>query len=240
MYFSLTKNGRIILRALDYALLSKITEKTDRESMKLVLASSNAGKLRELSSLLQPLDIHVLSQEALGITAAEEPFPSFVENALVKARHAARLSGLPALADDSGLCVRALAGAPGVHSARYAGIPASDVANNEKLIAALSGQLDRQACYICVLVFLRHADDPMPLIAQGTWYGEMIDVPRGTHGFGYDPYFWLPDLACTAAELTLDKKNAISHRAQAMADLLQKLRTNMMNLFSSTPLANRL
>ncbi len=228
------------LRALDYGVLSKISEKAGRKSMKLVLASSNAGKLRELSSLLQSLDIHVLPQETLGITAIEEPFPSFVENALVKARHAARLSGLPALADDSGLCVRALAGVPGVHSARYAGIQADDLANNQKLIAALSGQPDRQACYICVLVLIRHADDPMPLIAQGTWHGEIIDVPRGTHGFGYDPYFWLPGLACTAAELTLDQKNKISHRAQALTDLLQKLRANKMDLSYSTPLASRL
>ena len=190
---------------------------------KLVLASNNAGKLREFAALLAPLDFEVLPQAALGIAEAEEPHCTFVENALAKARHASRLSGLPALADDSGLCVDALGGAPGVLSARYGGEPKSDRRNNEKLVAALAEETDRRAHYTCVLVFVRHADDPQPLIAEGEWHGEIIAVPRGGNGFGYDPHFWLPKFACTAAELPAAEKNAVSHRGRAMARLIEQL-----------------
>ncbi|MCX8017240.1 MAG: non-canonical purine NTP pyrophosphatase, partial [Rhodocyclaceae bacterium] len=155
----------------------------------IVLASNNAGKLREFGQMLATIDIEVLPQAHFAIPEAEEPHITFVENALAKARHAARLTGLPALADDSGICVAALGGAPGVFSARYAGEPKSDARNNEKLIAALQGQSDRRAHYVAVLVFIHHADDPQPIICEGEWHGEIIDTPRGTGGFGYDPYF---------------------------------------------------
>jgi XTP/dITP diphosphohydrolase len=191
---------------------------------KLVLASNNAGKLREFAALLAPLDFEVLPQAAFAIPEAEEPHFTFVENALAKARHAAQLTGLPALADDSGICAEALGGAPGVQSARYAGEPKSDQRNNEKLIAALQDQADRRAHYCCVLVLVRHADDPQPVIAEGEWHGEIIDSPRGAGGFGYDPYFWLPAFGCTAAELPAEQKNAISHRGLALARLIEQLR----------------
>jgi XTP/dITP diphosphohydrolase len=192
---------------------------------KLVLASNNPGKLREFAALLAPLDFEVLPQSALGITEAEEPHFTFVENALAKARHAARLTGLPAMADDSGICAEALGGAPGVFSARYAGEPKSDQRNNEKLIADLEDKADRRAHYYCVLVFVRHADDPQPMIAEGEWHGEIVDTPRGQGGFGYDPYFWLPEFGCTAAELPAEKKNAISHRGKALARLIEQLKS---------------
>jgi len=191
---------------------------------KLVLASNNPGKLREFAQLLAPLDFEVLPQAHFDIPEAEEPHHTFVENALVKARHAARLSGLPALADDSGLCVAALGGAPGVYSARYAGEPKSDARNNQKLIAELAGKADRRAHYVCVLVLVHHADDPQPLISEGEWRGEIIATPRGTGGFGYDPYFLLPQLGLTGAEMTAEQKNAISHRGKALALLIQRLR----------------
>ena len=191
---------------------------------KLVLASNNAGKLREFAALLAPLDFEVLPQSAFGVSEAEEPHFTFVENALVKARHAARLTGLPAMADDSGICAEALAGAPGVLSARYAGEPKSDQRNNDKLIAELANQGNRRAHYCCVLVFVRHADDPQPIVAEGEWHGEIIDTPRGQNGFGYDPYFWLPEYACTAAELPAETKNAVSHRGKALQLLLERLR----------------
>lgn len=190
----------------------------------LVLASNNAGKLREFSALLAPLDFEVLPQAAFAIPEAEEPHVTFVENALAKARHAARLTGLPALADDSGICAEALGGAPGVYSARYAGEPKSDQRNNEKLIADLRDQANRRAHYCCVLVLVRHADDPQPVIAEGEWHGEIIDTPRGAGGFGYDPYFWLPGFGCTAAELGAEKKNAVSHRGIALQRLIEQLR----------------
>jgi XTP/dITP diphosphohydrolase len=190
----------------------------------LVLASNNAGKLREFSALLAPLDFEVLPQAAFAIPEAEEPHITFVENALAKARHAARLTGLPALADDSGICAEALGGAPGVYSARYAGEPKSDQRNNEKLIADLRDQANRRAHYCCVLVLVRHADDPQPVIAEGEWHGEIIDTPRGAGGFGYDPYFWLPGFGCTAAELAAEKKNAVSHRGIALQRLIEQLR----------------
>jgi len=191
---------------------------------KLVLASNNAGKLREFAALLATVDFEVLPQAQFNVPEAEEPHFTFVENAIAKARHAARLTGLPALADDSGICVDALGGAPGVFSARFAGEPKSDQRNNEKLIADLAGQPNRRAHYYCILVFVRHADDPQPIIAEGEWHGEIVDTPRGENGFGYDPYFWLGEFGCTAAELAADKKNAISHRGKALAVLIGKLR----------------
>ena len=189
----------------------------------LVLASNNAKKIKELNALLAPLGIEVIPQGQLGIPEAEEPHVTFVENALAKARHAAQHSGLPALADDSGLCVRALGGAPGVISARYAGEPKSDARNNEKLLADLSGQSDRRAHFVSVLVLCRSADDPQPIIAEGEWHGEILASPRGAEGFGYDPLFFVPDAGKTAAELDTDTKNRLSHRGQAMARLLERL-----------------
>jgi XTP/dITP diphosphohydrolase len=190
---------------------------------KLVLASGNPGKLRELSALLAPLDFDVHLQAEFNVPEADEPHVTFVENAIAKARHAARLTGLPALADDSGICVEALGGAPGVYSARYAGEPKSDARNNEKLIAELAHRSDRSAHYYCILVLMRSADDPQPVIAEGEWHGEIIAEPRGSGGFGYDPYFWLPDFGCTAAELPAEKKNAISHRGIALRHLIDRL-----------------
>jgi XTP/dITP diphosphohydrolase len=168
---------------------------------RIVLASNNAGKVREIHDLLAPLDLDVIPQGALGIPEADEPHHTFVENALAKARHAAQASGLPALADDSGICVAALNGEPGVHSAYYAGHPRSDDANNRKVVAALAAKADRRAHYYCVMVLVRRPDDPEPLIAEGRWQGEVIDTPRGSGGFGYDPHFLLPALGRTAAEL---------------------------------------
>jgi XTP/dITP diphosphohydrolase len=190
---------------------------------KLVLASGNPGKLRELSALLAPLDFDVRLQAEFNVPEADEPHVTFVENAIAKARHAARLTGLPALADDSGICVTALGGAPGVYSARYAGEPKSDARNNAKLIAELAHQRDRSAHYYCILVLMRHADDPQPIFAEGEWHGEIIAEPRGTGGFGYDPYFWLSEFGCTAAELPAEKKNAISHRGIALRHLIDRL-----------------
>jgi XTP/dITP diphosphohydrolase len=189
----------------------------------LVLASNNPGKLREFAALLATVDFEVLPQAQFNVPEAEEPHCTFVENAIAKARHAAKLTGLPALADDSGICVDALGGAPGVFSARFAGEPKSDQRNNEKLIADLAGQANRRAHYYCILVFVRHADDPQPIIAEGEWHGEIIDTPRGANGFGYDPYFWLPEFGCTAAELSAEKKNGISHRGKALSALIGKL-----------------
>jgi XTP/dITP diphosphohydrolase len=189
----------------------------------LVLASNNHGKLAEFDRLLAPLGFVIQTQAALNISEAEEPYATFVENALAKARHAARESGLPALADDSGICVPALGGAPGVFSARYAGKPKSDAANNVKLVADLQAHDDKSAYYYCVLVYLRHADDPQPVIADARWHGEIIDQPRGQGGFGYDPHFWLPSLNKTAAELTPEEKNQLSHRAQALRFLIAQL-----------------
>ncbi len=194
------------------------------ELTKLVIASNNPGKLREISELLAPLAIEVAPQSDYVISEAEEPHVTFVENALAKARHASRCSGLPALADDSGICVKALDGAPGVSSARYAGEPKSDARNNCKLVEALQGNTDRRAYYYCVIVLVRHADDPQPIIVDRSWHGEIIDEPRGAGGFGYDPYFFIPELNQTSAELTVDQKNRISHRGQALAKLLDILR----------------
>ena len=190
---------------------------------KLVIASNNAGKLREFQHMLSPLGIEVLTQAQLGISEAEEPHVTFIENALAKARHVSRISCLPALADDSGICVKALGGAPGVYSARFAGEPKSDLRNNEKLLSAMLGVTDRRAHYYCVLVLVRHADDPQPVICEGEWHGEIALEPRGEGGFGYDPLFWLPKFGKMCAELTDAEKHAVSHRGIAMQALLQRL-----------------
>ncbi len=190
---------------------------------RLVLASSNPGKLREFRRLLAPLGIEVIAQADLSIAEAEEPHVTFVENALAKARHASAHARLPALADDSGLCVEALDGAPGVQSARYAGEPKSDARNNEKLIAALRGTVDRRAHYACLLVLVRHADDPEPMIADGAWHGVIVDEPRGSGGFGYDPHFLDVESGLMAAEMTLEHKNRVSHRGKAMRMLLARI-----------------
>lgn len=189
----------------------------------LVLASGNAGKLREFNQLLAPLGIEVLPQSAFNVPEAEEPHGTFVENALAKARHAARHTGLPALADDSGLSVDALGGAPGVLSARYAGEPKSDARNNALLLENLSDETNRRAFFICVLALVRHPEDPTPLIAEGRLYGEILPEARGEGGFGYDPLFFIPSENATAAELSMEAKNRISHRGQASAELLRRL-----------------
>ena len=198
----------------------------------LVVASSNPGKLREIETMLAQLGFEIVPQAKLGISDAEEPHFSFVENALAKARHASREARLPALADDSGICAVALNGEPGVHSARFAGEPAlpdasreeQDQRNNRKLIALLSDKQDRSAHYACVMVLVRHAEDPEPVIAEGRWLGEVIDMPRGANGFGYDPYFHLPELGKTAAELDSEQKNALSHRGKALRRLIARLK----------------
>jgi XTP/dITP diphosphohydrolase len=194
-------------------------------TQRLILASNNAGKLKEFAQLLGPIGFELHPQGEFNVPEAEEPFGTFVENALQKARHAVRLTGLPALADDSGVCVNALGGAPGVYSARFAGEPKSDARNNEKLIADLAAHADKSAYYYCVLVYVRHADDPQPVIADGVWRGQIVDAPRGANGFGYDPYFLLPDFGRTAAELEPHEKNAVSHRGQALRALVDKLGT---------------
>ena len=194
---------------------------------RVVLASNNAGKLREFAQLLGAAGIALVAQGELGVPEAGEPHVTFVENALAKARHASKLTGLPALADDSGLCVRALRGEPGVYSARYAqraGGERSDAANNARVVERLRGIADRRAYYFCVLALVRHPDDPEPLIAEGRWHGEILDAPRGEHGFGYDPYFFIPALNATAAELAPAQKNASSHRALALQQLLARLK----------------
>lgn len=190
----------------------------------LVLASSNPGKLREFETLLAPLGIAVVPQSRLGVPEADEPHPTFVENALAKARNASGHARLPALADDSGICVAALGGEPGVHSARFAGDPRSDERNNARLVELLADRADRRAHYYCVVVLVRHAADPEPLIAEGRWHGEVADTPRGGGGFGYDPYFHVPELGLRAAELDPQTKNAISHRGKALRRLLALLR----------------
>jgi XTP/dITP diphosphohydrolase len=191
---------------------------------KVVIASNNPGKLREFAQLLAPLGIEALPQSAFAIPEAEEPHQTFVENALAKARHASRIAGMAALADDSGLCVPALEGAPGVFSARFGGEPRSDLRNNERLVEALRNHADRSAYYYCALVLVRSPYDPRPLVADGSWHGDIVFEPRGTGGFGYDPHFWLPEFKCTAAELESAQKNRISHRGQALAALAAKIR----------------
>jgi XTP/dITP diphosphohydrolase len=191
---------------------------------KLVIASSNQGKLREIQQLLAPLNIEVVAQSALKISEAEEPHCTFVENALAKARHASICSGLPALADDSGLCVNALKGAPGVHSARYGGKPKSDEKNNETLLTALANETNRDAYYYCAIVLVKQHDDPQPIIAEGIWKGKILSAPRGGGGFGYDPLFLDVASNKTGAELSSDDKNKISHRGKALAELINKLK----------------
>jgi len=195
---------------------------------RLVLASNNPGKLKEIRALLAPLAIEVIAQSELGIGEAEEPHQTFLENALAKARHASAASGLPALADDSGICVEALGGEPGVHSAYYAGKEGSrderDARNNAKLLDALESAADRRAHYCCVLVLLRRSDDPRPIVAEGVWHGEIARLPRGGGGFGYDPLFLVPGHGCTSAELDAAEKNRISHRGRALAALVARLR----------------
>jgi XTP/dITP diphosphohydrolase len=192
---------------------------------KLVLASNNAGKVREFQELLAPFRFQVIPQGDLGIPPAEEPHCTFVENALAKARHASAASGLPALADDSGICAHALDGAPGVYSARYAGVDSDTAANNQKLIAALQGKIDRGAHYVCALVMINSAHDPEPLIVQSRWYGQVINEAQGDHGFGYDPHFFLPEHGKTAAQLAPLEKNRISHRGQALRELITQLQS---------------
>ncbi len=195
---------------------------------RIVIASGNAGKLREIQTILGPLGCEVLTQAALGIAEAEEPHFTFIENALAKARHVAQIAGLPALADDSGVCAVALGGEPGVHSARYAGNSAGreerDARNNDKLVTALAACADRRAYYYCAMVLVRHAADPQPLIGEGYWWGEIRGEARGRNGFGYDPHFFLPELGKTAAELDPEHKNRLSHRGQALRQLVEKLR----------------
>jgi XTP/dITP diphosphohydrolase len=194
---------------------------------RLVVASSNPGKLRELAELLEPLGIEAIAQSTFAIPDADEPHQTFLENALAKARHAANLSGLPALADDSGLCVKAIFGAPGVHSAHYAGKDGTraerDARNNAKLVEQLRAAGDRSAFYYCVLVLVESPDDPTPIVADGTWHGEILLEPRGRGGFGYDAYFRTQERGLTAAELSAAEKNRLSHRGQALAALAAKL-----------------
>lgn len=192
----------------------------------VVLASGNSGKLREFQQLLADCELEVIPQSALAIGSVEETGLTFVENAILKARHACVHSGLPAIADDSGIAVDALQGRPGIYSARYSGAQATDADNNRKLLQELTGVATplRTARYHCVLAFLRHAEDPTPLLCQGVWEGLILSEARGESGFGYDPLFFLPALNCTAAELDKSEKNRISHRGQAMAELLHQLR----------------
>ncbi|MDY0969820.1 XTP/dITP diphosphatase [Siccibacter turicensis] len=192
----------------------------------VVLATGNAGKVRELAALLADFGLDIIAQTELGVDSADETGLTFIENAILKARHAARITGLPAIADDSGLAVDALGGAPGIYSARYAGEDASDRQNLEKLLAALESVPDdkRQAQFHCVLVYLRHAEDPTPLVCHGSWAGVIARTPAGEGGFGYDPIFYVPSVGKTAAELSRDEKSAISHRGQALKLLLEAMR----------------
>lgn len=194
---------------------------------KIVLASGNTGKRREFAALFKPLGVQLIAQSELGVEEVPEPHPTFIENALVKARHASLCTGLPALADDSGLCVDALGGEPGVHSARFAQDDhgsRSDQANNQKLVGLMSGVKNRRASYVALLALVRRHDDPLPWIAQGVWHGEIVSSPRGDNGFGYDPHFFLPEHGMTAAELPPGLKNQVSHRAMALRTLLDMLR----------------
>lgn len=190
----------------------------------LVLASNNKGKLREFQAMFGELGVEVINQGALGVDSCEEPFGTFLENGLAKARHAARETGRPAMADDSGICADALGGMPGVYSARFAGEPCDDDANNRLLVEKLREKDDRRAHYTCVLVAVRTPDDPEPLVAVGRWCGEIQDEPAGTGGFGYDPYFRLPEFGKTAAELTAEEKNGLSHRGKALRRMIEMIR----------------
>ena len=191
---------------------------------KMVLASNNKGKIREFNALFGTCGIEVVSQGSLGVGSCEEPFGTFLENALVKARHASQETGLPAMADDSGITAHALITEPGVYSARYAGEQGDDAANNAKLVARLADKSDKSAHYTCVLVAVRSVDDPDPIVVQGNWYGEIVDTPKGDGGFGYDPHFYLPEFGKTTAELSAEEKNAVSHRGKAMRLMLEELK----------------
>ena len=191
---------------------------------RIVLASNNAGKVKEFNHLLAPFDFEVIPQGELGVPECPEPFATFVENALAKARHAAQFTGLPALADDSGLCVHALGGVPGVLSARFAGEPKSDARNNEKLLAEMQDKTDRRAWYYAALVLVRSVQDPQPLIADGVCTGEILTAPLGDGGFGYDPLFWRADLQKSVAQLSAAEKSTISHRAKALQKLISQLK----------------
>ena len=193
--------------------------------MKVVLASGNKGKLNEFNQLLAPLDITVLPQSEFNVSSVEETGLTFIENAILKARHASKISGLPAIADDSGLEVDALKGAPGIYSARYAGETADDNANNQKLLRELNGITteNRTARFQCVLVYLEHPADPTPIVCQGSWEGLILESPAGSQGFGYDPLFWIPSKQCASAELNRDEKNRLSHRGKALRELINRL-----------------
>ena len=188
----------------------------------IVIASSNAKKIREMNELLIKFNLQAISQQEFGVTDAEETGLTFMENALLKARHAAKQTGKPAIADDSGLCVPALGGAPGIYSARYSGKHGDDKANNDKLLQNLSNLEKRNAYYVCAIAYLHHPEDPLPILAQGLWYGEILLDGRGTNGFGYDPLFYIPQLGKTAAEMEAKEKNCISHRALALANFAQQ------------------
>jgi|SRR5690554_1322195 XTP/dITP diphosphohydrolase len=192
---------------------------------KIVLASGNRGKLKEFSEIFAPLQIDVMPQSDFAVQDADETGLSFVENAIIKARHAARVTGLPALSDDSGLEVDALNGAPGIYSARYAGAGCGDDENNRKLLQALEQvpEEQRSARFQCVLVFMRHAEDPTPLICQGSWEGMILDAPRGHNGFGYDPLFFVPELNCASAELSSEQKQKYSHRGKAVRQFIEQI-----------------
>ena len=209
-------------------MADKVTDEGSSDTMDIVLASNNAGKLREFSAILGAAGFRITPQGELGVSEAEEPYDTFLENALTKARHASRQTGRPALADDSGLCVDALQGAPGVLSARYAaianGTPRSDTDNNAFLVSQLKSHENRKARYVAVLVYVRHANDPCPIVAQGEWAGEIVDEARGEHGFGYDPHFYIPGQGMTVAQLPPEQKNRISHRGQALQALLAALK----------------
>ena len=192
----------------------------------LVLASNNQGKLREFQAMFAELGVEVINQGALGVPSCPEPFCTFIENCLAKARHASCVTGRPAMADDSGICVNALNGMPGVFSARFAGEHANEATNNQLLVEKLTGIEDRRAHYTCVLVAVRTPEDPEPLIAVGHWYGEVCDNPKGEGGFGYDPHFYLPKVGKTAAELTAEEKNQLSHRGKALVMMSRLLREN--------------
>lgn len=192
--------------------------------MRVVIASGNAGKIREIRHALERSGLELVSQDDLGIGPADEPHGTFLENALEKARHASRQSGLPAIADDSGICVDALGGAPGVRSARYAGPEAGDEENLVLLLGEMEGKVDRRARYHATMVFVRSADDPAPVVAQGVWAGEIVHERRGTGGFGYDPVFLDPSLGKTGAEMGVDEKNSVSHRGKSLAALAGALR----------------
>jgi len=201
---------------------------------KIVIASNNVGKLNEIAAILAPLDIEIIPQSALGVSEADEPHDTFIENALAKARHASEHTGLPALADDSGICVDALNGAPGVRSARFSGGNATDretqdERNNRRLLELLANESNRKAHYYCVIVLVRAADDPQPLICEGEWYGEIACAPRGSGGFGYDPLFLIPKSGRTGAELRPEEKNRISHRGKALESLLARLSPTDVN-----------